>query len=160
MGRPRLCCRVPARSRPPPGELQDQAIIGQQLSYRRRGLGRNVATSPIAGAAVPQPIPRRLIAGLDVAALGRGRAGLSDLDGPADRRQPPAVLVRALERGVDRSDTVDKYGSDADERPLVEVREETRSTPDAIAVLIEPAPTAHRVHDARCPPDHMAWLGR
>lgn|GEM_PF-3871587 len=109
---------------------------------------------------MPQPIPRRLIAGLHVAALGRGRAGLSDLDRPADRRQPPAVLVRALECGVDRPVTADKYGSDADERPLAEAREEARSTPDAIAVLIEPAPTAHPMHDARCPPDRMAWIGR
>ena len=121
MGRPRLCVARPARSRPTSVELQDQAIIGQQLSYRRHGRGRNVAASPIPGAAVSQPIPRRRIAGLDVAALGLGCMGMSDFYGPADRTQSLAVLDRALDRGVNLLDTADMYGSGANERLLADV---------------------------------------
>ncbi|PZQ12887.1 MAG: aldo/keto reductase [Rhodanobacter denitrificans] len=66
-------------------------------------------------------MPRRRIAGLDVAALGLGCMGMSDFYGPADRTQSLAVLDRALDRGVNLLDTADMYGSGANERLLADV---------------------------------------
>lgn len=68
-----------------------------------------------------QPIPRRRIAGLDVAALGLGCMGMSDFYGPADRAQSLAVLDHALDRGINLLDTADMYGSGANERLLAQV---------------------------------------
>jgi aryl-alcohol dehydrogenase-like predicted oxidoreductase len=55
-------------------------------------------------------VPRRRLGGLDVAALGLGCMGMSQMYGTADRAESLATVRRALDLGVTFLDTSDVYG--------------------------------------------------
>ncbi|MCW2677626.1 MAG: Aldo-keto reductase [Modestobacter sp.] len=56
------------------------------------------------------PVPRRDLGGLQVAALGLGCMGMSQMYGTADRTESLATVRRALDLGVTFLDTSDVYG--------------------------------------------------
>jgi aryl-alcohol dehydrogenase-like predicted oxidoreductase len=56
------------------------------------------------------PVPRRNLGGLQVAALGLGCMGMSQMYGAADRTESLATVRRALDLGVTFLDTSDVYG--------------------------------------------------
>jgi aryl-alcohol dehydrogenase-like predicted oxidoreductase len=56
------------------------------------------------------PVPRRSLGGLQVAALGLGCMGMSQMYGTADRTESLATVRRALDLGVTFLDTSDVYG--------------------------------------------------
>ena len=56
------------------------------------------------------PVPRRSLGGLQVAALGLGCMGMSQMYGTADRAESIATIHRALDLGVTFLDTSDVYG--------------------------------------------------
>jgi aryl-alcohol dehydrogenase-like predicted oxidoreductase len=56
------------------------------------------------------PVPRRGLGGLQVAALGLGCMGMSQMYGTADRTESLATVRRALDLGVTFLDTSDVYG--------------------------------------------------
>jgi aryl-alcohol dehydrogenase-like predicted oxidoreductase len=58
----------------------------------------------------PPSVPRRLLGGLEVSALGLGCMGMSQMYGTADRAESIATIHRALDLGVTFLDTSDVYG--------------------------------------------------
>jgi aryl-alcohol dehydrogenase-like predicted oxidoreductase len=56
------------------------------------------------------PVPRRTLGGLEVAAIGLGCMGMSQMYGAADRAESLATVRRALDLGVTFLDTSDVYG--------------------------------------------------
>jgi len=58
----------------------------------------------------PPPVPRRVLGGLEVSALGLGCMGMSQSYGTADRAESLATVHAALDAGVTFLDTSDVYG--------------------------------------------------
>ena len=56
-------------------------------------------------------VPRRVLGGLEVSALGLGCMGMSQMYGTADRTESIATVHRALDLGVTFLDTSDVYGA-------------------------------------------------
>lgn len=61
-------------------------------------------------------VPRRVLGGLEVSAVGLGCMGMSHNYGNRDERDCIATIHRALDLGVDLLDTADVYGDGANEQ--------------------------------------------
>src|SRR5579871_2537618 len=61
--------------------------------------------------AVPKnPMPKSILGGLEVSAIGLGCMGMSELYGAADDAESIRTIHRALDLGVTLLDTADVYG--------------------------------------------------